>query len=1013
MNETMKHQWNVCPPLARLRKTLLPGLPGLMLTMVALISFLPAGAQRSEAERSDSLSAYEIPFLVGAAQELTDGLISNDLNGLKRNVSEEVKEQLIRYIFDAFEEEGSATVQSDLSYDVPVSTLRRRSPITVSKYTSDFETNFDIGSILIDLNTFRFTFPENPGPYTYEMYGAYQQYLLGPEGDTLNDVPQDRLAKYVARRNPTTRRLDVKILSIAFLDESRLPEFMEREELEILSQQYLKWRREGSSYDKLEMMSSEAIQEAYDVVRKKREDKRLSFSNTVDRYLQAMNRGDMKAAAEEFLKAEKMQRSHPFVLSEKDNIQNGLTEEVLHVHSRMQEAEAAANYPEAAAQLSALKALLDLWRGLNNRAYDEARQMLANESRIESQNRNWLDYQRQIDNATYRKQLHEELSEKVKDIDCREMPEEERQRLALSHMVLGKITSIIRLGRKDAPPESYFLQAINCHPAFALPKLELVKILEHDLEKAESFLDDLLYFEPQNPKYFFRRGVLRYRANRRGQAYDDFSKAVSYDANHSAAWLELAKMDLVNKEYKEAISKLEILDGISDQPIIPVFTAYAYLESEGHESEKAREAVDQFKLLKLDARASGALDSLAGIYMDQAFYHRRTSRQNTEAAKKYEKMLVLVGHRKSFYLQWADAAECYYEMGNSRNYFDRALHFAELSMAQSRGNSPKAAKVMGLLYRDRGDYARSKENLYTLLALRNDFDSNFELAETFFEEGREYVVARVYYEKAAAHLGKRAPKEDEYRVQLRLCQSYREEGETKQSLNHCKKTIKLKPKKGEGFYERGLTLAAAEKRSFQKKSLGQFDDARKRGFDPATIYRVKAETLMGLGIFKKAKKEFDELVNLSESEVSPMDYAHRARVHMMLNELDLAYSDLQKAVARSTDFQDTYIYSTLQGFLALKKFRDSGSSASFKQQYLDEAQQHFSRAVERNITGADGYLGLSMYHFYSGSTEEALEKLSLAIGHEVDIEFLQKDMRFKGYFTDRDIKQKLKSSELS
>ncbi|MFN2424399.1 MAG: tetratricopeptide repeat protein, partial [Cryomorphaceae bacterium] len=555
-----------------------------ILTLSLILIIPTAGAQDAQTEK-DSLQAYEIPYLVGAAQELTVNAI-NDLNGLKRNISEDVKGQLMRYIFGAFEEEGSASIQSDLKYDVPPSTLRRRSPITLAKYSSDFETEFEIAEISVDINSFRFTFPESPGPGTYEIYGSYEQYIKDEQGDTLNSNAQEKLVKYIAKRDPVSGKLDVKIISIAFSDPDKMPEFMEEEELKMLSQQYLKWRREGSPLDNLQVMSSEAVLETYNVVQKKRAEKSRSFANTVDKCMKAQARGDIKVAAESFIQAEKMQRSHPFVLSEKDDIRSALTAEIENTDKRTRQAFEAGNYVEADKLITANAGLIDLWSNLNNRRYDDAKKVLELQEEIRNKKEAWQDQLRRIENPTYRKQLQSDLKAQTENKACTGNNDAEDRALAEKLTLLAMIERIEPSGR-NSNPQGLLLNALKCNSSFAPAKEELLKINEGDPQKAISFLNDLIYFEPENPHYFFERGRKHFLQGNTEDAQKDFIKTIENDPNNTATRLALAKVDLQKMRYDEAIEQLNILKGISESPETDILKAYAYLERDGHESKEA------------------------------------------------------------------------------------------------------------------------------------------------------------------------------------------------------------------------------------------------------------------------------------------------------------------------------------------------------------------------------------------------------------------------------------------
>ncbi|MCA1752177.1 MAG: hypothetical protein LC670_10375 [Flavobacteriales bacterium] len=885
-----------------------------ILTLSLILIIPTAGAQDAQTEK-DSLQAYEIPYLVGAAQELTVNAI-NDLNGLKRNISEDVKGQLMRYIFGAFEEEGSASIQSDLKYDVPPSTLRRRSPITLAKYSSDFETEFEIAEISVDINSFRFTFPESPGPGTYEIYGSYEQYIKDEQGDTLNSNAQEKLVKYIAKRDPVSGKLDVKIISIAFSDPDKMPEFMEEEELKMLSQQYLKWRREGSPLDNLQVMSSEAVLETYNVVQKKRAEKSRSFANTVDKCMKAQARGDIKVAAESFIQAEKMQRSHPFVLSEKDDIRSALTAEIENTDKRTRQAFEAGNYVEADKLITANAGLIDLWSNLNNRRYDDAKKVLELQEEIRNKKEAWQDQLRRIENPTYRKQLQSDLKAQTENKACTGNNDAEDRALAEKLTLLAMIERIEPSGR-NSNPQGLLLNALKCNSSFAPAKEELLKINEGDPQKAISFLNDLIYFEPENPHYFFERGRKHFLQGNTEDAQKDFIKTIENDPNNTATRLALAKVDLQKMRYDEAIEQLNILKGISESPETDILKAYAYLERDGHESKEAAD--------------------------------------------------------------------------------------------QSNGNSPEALLIKGRIHRDRRHFAESKKSLYDLIQIRDDYRSNFELAETFFAEGREYVVARVYFQKALDKMARQAPKSEEYITHLRLCQCFREEKEIKQSLDHCKQAIKAQSKKGEAYYERGLTYASSEKKSDRKKASASLEDAQKRGFDFYLASTAQVSAYMNMGNHKKADAEFDKLTTQVPGELTAADYADRAEIKLYMDDLDAVSTSLQTAVSRNNEFESTYRYALLQGFLALKKFKNSGSSPEYRKKYLSEAGEHFSNAIDRNVTGAEGYLGMSMFKYYNGEIENAKDELFKSIRHEINNKDIEGDRIFRSYFTERYVKKPLKN----
>jgi hypothetical protein len=100
---------------------------------------------------------------------------------------------------------------------------------------------------------------------------------------------------------------------------------------------------------------------------------------------------------------------------------------------------------------------------------------------------------------------------------------------------------------------------------------------------------------------------------------------------------------------------------------------------------------------------------------------------------------------------------------------------------------------------------------------------------------------------------------------------------------------------------------------------------------------------------------------------------------------------------------------SLHGFLAMKKYRNARSSPEARQHFLGESLDHFKEAVDREITSPDGYIGLSMYYYFTGKEDLCLNHLNSAVDYGFDNEPLEGDRSFRSFFKDKKVKKRLKA----
>ena len=958
-----------------------------------------AELQAQNGIKKDTIADFEIPYIVGEAQELTVRLIG-DLNSLHANIPENSKAIVYDYIYEAFEDQENARVLSDLDFSRPLSYLQNRNPISVSKYALDYEVNPSINEILIPVESFKFTFPENEGYHQYVLYGAYEQYFINVEGDTLNKDPFLKLASYVATRDSITKRFDLRVRSIVFLDSGRQPDFMLKEELAVLAQKYFEWKKSGSSLDNMEMMSDEAFQETLRQAKEKRDTKEALVLATLERYDMAKIRHDIIGAAEEFAKAEKLQRNNPVLLRDKASLSEDLTKKIEENFERATNALNAWNNDEASKLSAENEKALGLWSDLNSRKYDNERKIKNQQAEINEAQNPWSDSQRKVDNELFRQQFKDELIRDINSVTC--TSSDKKEDLAKKYYFLGQIAVL-----QNEPGLTYFQKAIDCRSEFAIPKLKLIESRSGGDAAALGYLDDLIYFEPKNPHYFVMRGGLYLKNNEIDKAESDINQALKYDPNNKMAVLKLAEIQIRNQAYTLALRNLDNLLYLQSLPQASILAAYASLEKNGENDPDARRYVKNYLNESLDNASANVLDSIMMVYQRKAIHHRITTMQDYEAAKFYEKMFVMAGHVPKYHAEWGLAAKCYYDMGNERNNFNRALIFADSAISQSAEKSKNGFLVKGLVSREQQNYGESKESLFSLLKIQDDYNANYELGETFYAEGREIVSARVYYENALERLGRQKDKEKIYSTNMRLGQCYRKEGKFKLSEDQLKKMINVYPKKGDGYYQMALTYLANPKKV--KKSFGYFDKALSKGYDGYAILSSTAVAYYKLQDYKKAKKAFEQLRFKYEKSMSAEDLLYETRVFIALNELEEATSSLRLVVSRNNEYANTAEYNYLQGIINLKKALGTGVSSGVVQSALATSKTNFEDAIRLDITNPDAYFGLSMTEFALNQKGSSLSNLSKAISLGVDYEQFKNEPRYKNYFKSKEVKQKLKA----
>ena len=949
--------------------------------------------------KKDTIADFEIPYIVGEAQELTIRLIG-DLNSLHANIPEDAKSTIYNYIYDAFVERENARVISDMDYTRPLSYLQNRNPISISKFALNYEVDQVISQILIPVESFKFTFPENTGYHQYELYGSYEQYFTNVEGDTLKNEPFLKLASFVATRDSVTHRFDLKIRSIVFLDTQKQPDFMLKEELAVLTQKYFEWKKSGSSVDDMEMMSDEAFQETLRRAKEKRDSKEALVFATLEKYDKAKLRNDIIGSAEEFAKAEKLQRNNPVLLKDKTNLAEALTKKIEENFERASNALNAWNYKEASKLAAENEKALGFWMDLNSRKYEKAQKITDLQAEISKAENTWNESQRKVDNELFRQKFRDELTREINSVTC--SSSDKKNELAMKYYFLGQIGAL-----QNEVGQNYYQKAIDCRSEFALPKLELIISDKLGDDVVLSYLDDLIYFEPKNPEYYFMRGALYLKNRDVDKAEKDILQALSYDANDKKALLKLAEIQIRNQAYTLALRNLDNLLYIDSLPEASILGAYASLERDGENNPEARKYVKDYSNKPLNKTAKIVLDSIMNIYQGKAIHNRNTTMLDYEAAKYYEKMFVMAGHIPQYYSDWGLAAKCYYDMGNEANNFNRALVFADSAISQSGQKSVNGYLVKGLVNRAQQNYGESKESLFNLLKIQDNYNSNYELGETFYAENREIVSARVYYENAFERLGKQKDKKTLYSIYKRIGQCYRKEGKYKLSEGQLKKAIAVYPKMGEGYYQMGLTYLANPKNV--KKSFKYFDKALTKGYDDYAVLSATAYAYYQLEDYKKAKKTFEQLRFKYEKSMTQEDLLNEAKTFIALNELKEASSNLRLVLSRNNEFIGTSEYNYLQGLINLKKARGTELSTGVVENALTDAKSNLEEAVRLDITNPNPYLGLSIVEFNLNHNESSLTHLSKAIALKVDYEPFEKETRYSNYFNSKDVKKKLKA----
>jgi tetratricopeptide (TPR) repeat protein len=230
--------------------------------------------------------------------------------------------------------------------------------------------------------------------------------------------------------------------------------------------------------------------------------------------------------------------------------------------------------------------------------------------------------------------------------------------------------------------------------------------------------------------------------------------------------------------------------------------------------------------------------------------------------------------------------------------------------------------VKGLVAREQKRYPASKESLYKLVELEDNFESNYELAETLFQEDREIVSSRIRFEKTRAMLHKRKDEELYYQISKRIGQCYKKEGNFKSSEEYLKDAIKVYRKKGEGYYEMGLTHHSNPKKSKTKKALNYFEEAIEKGYDSYTALSATARTHYKLKDYKKAQKTYEKIRFKYDKSFGIEELWLETRLYIALNELKKASSNLKTIVAKSNELSTTAKYKYLRGLISLKTARD-------------------------------------------------------------------------------------------
>ncbi len=951
--------------------------------------------------QQDTIADYEIPYIVGESRALTLRLI-DDLNSLHANIPEDAKATVFQYIYDAFEEGENGRLVTDLNYERPVVDQMTAHPISISKYALDYELDAEIFNTLVGSDSFRFTFPENTGSGQYEMYGSYDQHFVNSLGDTLTAEPLVKLAGFEAVRDPKTKRFKIKMKSIVFLDVTRQPDFMLADELAGMTQKYFEWKQNGSSVSNLQMMSDEALKETLTRAREKRESKELMIAEILESYESANQRKDVIRAAESFLKAEKLQRNHPVLLSDKTDLSQRLKDKIEQNYQRSQDAFAAWNDSEALALASDNERAMGLWSQMNGRRYDRWQVIKNLETQIGISLTNWEENQLKINTKALRKDFRSKLLETVGTQECETGSGNEG--LALNFYLLAEIAQAD--GEK---PMAYFQKSLVCKQDFYAPKLDLLNSATGD--QSRKYLDDLIHYEPMNPDYYLMRGMRSLNDNNGLDAEKDFAKALEFDPNNAVALLKLSELELRELSYTAALDYLDNLLSVDSLPQAAIYGAYAILESDIKSKPEALVYVNTYMNAGLNSASRNLLDSIMTLYQKETVRHRRITMQDYEAAKYYEKMYVLAKDIPDYYSEWGLAAQCYYEMGNENNNFERALFFANTALTQSNGRSENGLKINGLVNRAIENYPEAKESFYKLLALRNDYESNFELGETFYLEGREPVTARTYYQDALAAMGNKRDKAKEFAAVTRIGECYRIEKKYGLSEDQFKKAIKIYSKNGEGYYGMALTFLANPNEKKIKKSFKYLEEAEKKGFDG---YKVMKSTAVGeyrLKEFKKAKKTFERLNAQYQGLITIDDLLVEAEVFLALNDFKEAAENLKTIVSRNNAFKNTPAYLHLQGLISLKKSRSTGLSQETAASESERAKSNFEDAIKADISHANSYLGLSLAEYFSGQESSAFSHLDNALRYGADLGPYEDDPKFIKYFKSKAVKKKIKAYE--
>jgi len=976
-----------------------------VLLVLASVCHLSINAQ--EAIKSDSLASFEIPFFLGQAEEKTKRL-TQDINSLKDNVSEDIKADLYEYIYSYFTDTSSTKVKSDLRYQSSLNTQRDRSPVSLKKYLSNFETDQQIKTIVIDDQSFQFSYPQNTAPYVFEMYGAYNQHFLDAVGDTLSKDSIPKLLLFNFVRDSLTGSFDLNISSMNLLDPKTSPDFMDKQDLEIFDQQYLKWRNSGAPVQEIAIMDSEILDAMVRESQKKEKERARVFQESVNAYKAAIKRKDILSASKHYITARSLRRSDPFLIAEETELNAQLSEKIRILNATLDDAEEVLNYRDYDVISKRILEAMDYFKDINSRDADRAYSIRsAIEENTEKFETSWNDLIRKSENATMRPGLKSTIEEYTKGKNCSSQSEDANLSKFLTLLGIIELKDPVADRKKQA--QALFTRALACKADFAMPKIELIKISESDsTDRALEYYENLSFYEPYNPAFHLEVALLKEARGYREQAIESYSKTLEYDPNNIEALEHLSLIYIRLKRWDDAIYRLESLTSIEDNQGYQTLLAHAYLERDGFKSKDAARISSTLNYDSMIGLEKSLNDSIFSIYQDSSIYNISVQQRYYKAAEFYEKMLLVGGTNRNNYAEWANGAACYYILGNQEDYFERANVMADSAISHSSGKSGKAYLYKGRINRETENFQEAKKAFFSLLELDNTHEINFEIGETYYQEGREYTVARIYFERALEMLPKKSENSLYYNYYLRIGQSHRDENMFKESLKALKSASKKFKDRGEPNFEMGLTYQATGEASDLKKSVKSFDKARAKNYEGYKSFSNMLSALYKLEDYKDIKELYVESGYQYEDRMSNQDWTQLVLTDFFLDDLNKSNETLNRAAGIASEFRNTNTYQNLQGFIYLKKAVSISMTQSEKDNFLSNAEEQFEISLNNSVTDALAFLGKSMTNYYKESSSDYVQNLRSALTFDVEIMNFQSDSEFNSYFKERSVKDAIK-----